>query len=88
MADEFAAFSDLPINPARNAAEVTPSDADALANVPKGLYIGGGGDIACRLVDDAADVTFASIPAGTVLPIRVSHVRATGTSATNIVALI
>lgn len=87
MADEFSTFGDLPINPARNATAVTPHDSNALANVSKALYVGGAGNIACRLVDDSSDVTFSGIPVGTILPIRVTHVRSTSTTATNIVNL-
>jgi len=87
MADEFSLNADSPIAPARNASAVTPHATNPLANVAKALYVGGAGDIACRLVDDTADVTFVGVPAGAVLPIRASHVRATGTTATNIVAL-
>lgn len=87
MADEFSLSADAPMAPARNASAVTPHDTNALANVSKGLYVGGAGNIACRLADDSADVTFTGIPAGTVLPIRVSHVRSTSTTATSIVSL-
>jgi len=87
MADEFAFTSDSPDAPARNASVVTPHDTNALANVSKALYIGGAGNIAVRLVDDASDVTFAGLSAGSILPVRASHVRLTGTTATSIVAL-
>jgi hypothetical protein len=33
------------------------------------------------------DVTFAAVPTGTVLPIRVTRVFLTGTTATNIIAM-
>lgn len=87
MADEFTSTQDSPLQSARNASAVTPHDSNALANVSKGLYVGGAGNIACRLVDDSADVTFVGIAAGTVLPIRVSHVRSTSTTATSILNL-
>lgn len=87
MADEFSTFSDLPINPARNASAVTPHDTNALANTSKALYVGGAGNIACRLADDSTDVTFVGLTAGSILPVRVTHVRATSTTATSIVSL-
>ena len=87
MADKFNNFSDSPLAPARRAVGVTPHDSNALSNVPKGLYVGGAGNIVCRLVDDSADLTFAAVPSGVILPIRVSYVRASGTTATSIVAL-
>lgn len=81
MADEFR--SDASFTPARNAATVTPSDT-ALTNVSKALYVGGGGDLVVRHVDDDADTTYVGVPAGAILPARVTHVRAAST-ATNIV---
>jgi hypothetical protein len=36
---------------------------------------------------DGTDVTFANVPTGTKLPVRVSKVKATGTTASSIVAL-
>lgn len=86
MANEFSAVQDSPMQSARNAVAVTPHATDPLTEVSKGLYVGGSGNLVCRLVDDASDVTFTNVPAGSVLPIRVAYVRATST-ATNIVNL-
>lgn len=66
---------------------VTPHDTNPLSIVPKALYIGGAGDVVLRGVNSGSDVTFVGLAAGTILPVRASHVRATGTTATNIVAL-
>lgn len=87
MADEFSSTSDSQIAPARNAIAVTPHDSNALANVPKALYIGGAGNVTCRCVDDSADVLFVGLTAGSILPVRATHVRSTGTTATSIVNL-
>lgn len=85
--DHFRDYSDSIDGPARRAAAITPSDGTALAAVSKALYVGGAGDLAVRLVDDSADCLFVAVPAGTILPIRATHVRATGTSASAIVVL-
>lgn len=74
-------------NPASTAAAITPHDTNALVNVSRGIYVGGAGDITCRLLNDAADVTFSAVPVGSILPIRASHIRATGTTATLLIAL-
>lgn len=87
MADEFTSTSDSTTSPARNASAVTPHDTNPLANTSKGLFVGGAGNIACRFADDSADVTITGVVAGSILPIRVSHVRDTNTTATNILAL-
>lgn len=86
MSDEFNSTSDTPESQARNASVVIPHPSDPLDNISKALWVGGEGNVAVRLVDDDNDVTFASVPAGSILPIRASHVRDT-TSATNIINL-
>jgi hypothetical protein len=50
------------------------------------LYVGGAGDLA--VVTDGGDaVTFTAVPAGSFLPVHIKQVKATGTSATAILAL-
>ena len=78
---------DIVTAPASAAEAVTPHDTNALAEYSRGLYVGGAGNITCRLVDDTNDTVFTAVPSGAILPIRVSHVRATGTTATSIVAM-
>lgn len=66
---------------------VTPSDTVALVGgVCRAFYIGGAGDLS--VIDHAGNtVLFIGLLAGTILPFGGTHVRATGTTATNIVAL-
>ena len=80
MADEFA-FVDTSIAPARNASAVTPHATNALANVSKALWVGTGGDLVVRCADDDADVTIPGVPSGSIIPVRVTHVRATSPAA-------
>lgn len=80
MPDEFANVEEL-MAPARNAFAITPHATTALAEVPKGIHCNVAGDIACRFVDDSADVTLTLV-AGAVYPYRLSHVRVAGTTAT------
>jgi hypothetical protein len=90
MPDRFARFSDSLGNPARRAIAVTPSDSTDFLNtgdVPKSLYIGGAGTLVVQMVDDTATVTFSGLLAGTTLDVRPRRVLATGTTATNIIAL-
>lgn len=75
-------------NPASQAEAIVPHATNPLPNVSRGIYVGVGGDITCRLLNDANDTTFVGVPQGTILPIRASHVRITGTSATSLVALL
>jgi hypothetical protein len=74
-------------SPAYHAAAVTPSDANDLGYVTRGLYVGGAGNVVVIMGDFSSTVTFSGVPAGTMLPIAVSRVKATNTTATNIVAV-
>lgn len=85
--DTFNAGSPGLSSPALNAAAVTKNDSEDLTYVTRGIYVGGAGDIAVRMVGSTTAVTFAGVAAGTVLPIRVGRVMSTNTTATSIVAL-
>lgn len=73
--------------PATRAFAVTPSDTAALAPTANALYIGSAGSIVVRPSASGADVTFTSVPAGSILPVSVTAVRATGTTASGIIGL-
>lgn len=76
-----------PTSPARYFSAVTPDNSNDLAYATRALWVGGAGNLS--VIDlDGNTVAFTGIPAGTLLPIRVARVRATGTTATNIVALV
>lgn len=74
------------MTPADGAAAVTPHNTTALTITCRALYIGGAGDVAVTM-KNGDTVTFTGVLAGTVLPVRCTHVKVTGTTATNIVAL-
>jgi hypothetical protein len=65
---------------------VTPSDATVLQTT-KAIYVGGAGNVTVKMAGDSANILFTAVPVGTILPIAVTQVRATGTTATAIVAL-
>ena len=73
--------------PATRAFAITPHDSNALTRTTRALWVGGAGNIALRMKDDTVDVTFSGIAAGTLLPVRVTHVRSTSTTATLILGL-
>jgi len=75
------------------AAAVTPSNTADIPYVGGGdinwpcvLFIGGAGNLRV-LTAGGDDVTFTGVLAGSFLPVQVKRVFATGTTATNIVAL-
>ena len=66
---------------------ITASDStDLTAKEFRGLYVGAGGDVVLT-TREGNDVTFKSVPAGTILPVSFSKVKATGTSASSVVGL-
>lgn len=65
------------------AAAVTPSDSTPLDF--RALWVGGAGNVAVT-TRNGEDVTFSAVPAGSVLPIQGTRVRA-ATTATLILAL-
>ncbi|MCU0947418.1 MAG: hypothetical protein MUF47_04105 [Porphyrobacter sp.] len=85
--DPFELHSDSLMAPAKAAFAITPDDSADLPMVAKAIYVGTGGDLVLCAVDSDADATFANLPDGTILPVRVRAIRATGSTAANIVGL-
>ena len=75
-------------DPAWDAVAVTTANANLSRYPTRGLYVGGAGNVVVYMAGRASDteITFSDVPAGTILPIRVDHVR-TASTATNILAL-
>lgn len=55
--------------------------------MPKALYVGAGGTVVVRGVDATSDVAFRNVVSGQVLDVRARFIRASGTTATDIVGL-
>lgn len=73
--------------PAYDAASVTPHDTNDLSGgVARALYVGTTGDVEV-IMAGGTTVVFSSVPAGYILPIRVSRVKAANTTASDILAL-
>ena len=87
MADQFSNNADQVSAPATRAIAVTPHDSNALADIPKALFVGTGGSIAMRGVNGSADQQWKNVPSGSLLPFRAQYVRATGTTAADLLAL-
>lgn len=84
--DPYSGFAASPSAPARRAEVVTPSDTTDLSATAKSLYVGSGGDVRVMPAGGGAAVTFVGHPAG-YLPVQVSRVLATGTTASALIAL-
>ena len=81
-------------NPGLNAIAVTPSDSTGIfASIGGGptraLYVGSGGDISVEMVGPLVEktVVFVAVLTGTILPIGITQVNSTSTTATSLVAL-
>lgn len=72
-------------DPADGAFAVTPSDSTTLSGV-RALYIGVTGDVAVQTRRRGTSVVFKAVPVG-ILPVQCVKVLATGTTATDILAL-
>lgn len=82
MPDQYA---DSPISPSSYAFAIVPNDTNPLNTVTKAIYVGTTGHVTLRAVNSAADVVYRNVPAGSYLTVRASHLRAAGTTATDLV---
>jgi hypothetical protein len=71
---------------ARGGVAVTPNDSTDLTVGKALIYVGVGGDVKLKLVS-GAELVFKNVPAGMFMPVLASRVFATGTTATDILAL-
>ena len=83
MADPFERQRAGLESPASRGAAVTPDDAADLSTAARFLYIGTTGDV---VLDTIGGDTLTFVDVGGFLPVRTRRVRATGTTATGIVA--
>lgn len=86
MPNPFQNVADHPAAPATRVFAITPHDTNPLADTPKALYVGTGGSIVVQGLA-GGNATFAKVPDGAILPVRAAYVRATGTTASDIVGL-
>ncbi len=75
-----------PTSPAWDAVAVIPSDTQMLSYPCRALYIGGAGNVS-GVTFEGNDVTFYGLVGGSILPVQFVQIQATGTTATNLVAL-
>lgn len=85
--DPYANTANSIIAPSSDCFEITPDDTLVLEKATKAIYVGSGGDIVLRAVGSESDVTFRNTISGSIIDVRVSAIRATGTTAESIVGL-
>jgi len=86
LRDRFSTMSDSLASPSRSPFSIVPHDSEPLPTVPKGIFVGTGGDVRLRGVDGNEDVTYRNLPDASYIAVRASYVRASGTTATDLIA--
>jgi len=84
MSDPFENHSTGLSSPPRSAFEITPNDSTDLDNVTRALWVGSEGDVAV-IMQSGDEVTFSAVSG--LLPIAVSRVKDTDTTASDIVGM-
>ena len=88
MTDTFGTAPVQMIDPAVEAFEVTPNDAEDLTQVTRGLLVGTEGNVTVTMKSIGSGPVTLFLAAGVVHPLRVKRVFATGTAASGIVGLV
>lgn len=71
----------------RSVIAITPSNTVKLGASVRAIYVGVGGNISVTLADNSTAV-FVGVPQGSILPVEVVRVNATGTTASSLVGLV
>lgn len=87
MTDRFASRHATLTSPAYDGFPITANNAEPVSEVTRAVYVGTAGDLTATFASGET-VTFKNVAAGTILPIRISHVLSTGTTAADLVGLI
>lgn len=75
-------------DPAGRAVVIDVSAVDqSLTSASRGLYVGGTGNVKVDMAGGDTGIIFQSVPAGAILPIQVTKIYTSGTSATKMVAM-
>ena len=65
---------------------ITKSDTVDFPYLVRGIYVGGAGNVVA-ITEGGEAVTFSSVGAGSILPVKARRVNSTNTTATNMVGL-
>ncbi|WP_103336446.1 spike base protein, RCAP_Rcc01079 family [Pseudotabrizicola formosa] len=86
MSDVFKSHQAGLDSPAEAASPITASDTQPLPLATRAIYVGGPGTLRVTMVSGDT-VTLTGVLGGMIYPLRVSHVLATGTTASGLVGL-
>ena len=86
MANHFASHQAGLTSPAQGGFVITPADGTPLAHTPRAIYVGTSGSLSAVMLSGEA-VVFSILQAGMIYPLRLTEVRATGTTAGGLIAL-
>ena len=84
--DQFKDYPTTLTSPATSAFAVVPSDTAPLTAITRALYVGQGGDISVEM-QNGQIVTYQNVQSGSILALRTIKIRASGTTASGIVAM-
>ena len=87
MTDRFSSHSASLSSPASGGFPITPDDTADLPEATRGLYVGSGGDLSVVMLSGES-LSFVAVPDGVLLPLRIQRVRATGTTAGDMIGLV
>ena len=83
ITDFFDGFAPSPTGPATGGFDVVPDDNADLPAVTRALMVSTGGDVAAVL-KDGSTLTLPALSPGSVYPVRIRRILATGTTASGI----
>ena len=86
MSDKFSNYHSGLESPAERAVAITGNDSTDLTVFPRAIYVGGAGNVKVTTIGGDT-VTFSGALAGTIIPVRVTRVFSTDTTATNLLGL-
>lgn len=87
MFDRYKGIAPASDSPAIDAFSIIPNDSLELTEVTRAVYVGQGGTLVVT-TKEGTTVTFENVAAGGFLPLRLSKVLATGTTASALVGLV
>lgn len=86
MSDPFMYEGDKSTSPSRKPYALVPHDTNPLPDIPKGIYVGTGGNVTLRGVNGTEDVVYKNLANGSYISVAAAYVRAAGTTATDLIA--